>query len=160
MYKLALFDTIFYKAASANLSKTLVEIEQILHINKREKSLFVGAKIPAENNKERGDSLSFEAIKTIAEVEATAQRIREEAVKQAKDLIEEAGAQKEKLQAEAVKLAEGANGKALEEAKKLGEAEAAKQSEADAAALSELRKGAEAKLSKAVDLIVERIVKN
>ena len=102
--------------------------------------------------------MSFEAIKTIAEVETTAQRIKDEAAAQAKNLIEDVGAQKDKLRAEALKEAEGVNAKALEEAKKLGEAEAAGQSAKDAEALEALRQSANAKLDKAVDYIVERIV--
>ena len=104
--------------------------------------------------------MSFEAIKTIADVEAAAQKMKDDAVRQANALVENAKAEKEKLQAEAIRSAEEVNGKALEEAKKLGEQDAAVKSAEDAKVLDALRASAEAKLDKAVDLIVERIVNN
>ncbi len=102
--------------------------------------------------------MDFEAIRSIADVESSADALCVKAGADARALLQQAEQKAVQIREDAVKAAQEAAAKALEDAKQRGEADAeAKKAEYEAS-LEAVRKAAQEKVPDAARLIIERIV--
>ncbi len=102
--------------------------------------------------------MSFEAIKSIAEVERQAEQLKTDAEAKARVLVNAAEEEAVRLRDLGLREAEAANVKALELAEADAGEEADKIRAADAEALKQMKAAAEVKKADAVKMVVERIV--
>ncbi len=102
--------------------------------------------------------MSFEAIKSIAEVERQAEQLKVDAQVKARVLVNAAEEEAVRLRDEGLKEAEAANVKALELAEADAGEEADKIRAADAETLARMKEAALVKKADAVKMVLERIV--
>ncbi len=102
--------------------------------------------------------LRFDEIKAVAHAEETAEKMRTDAIMQARRIINDAHEQGKAFVTQEAAAAATANAAALEQAKQLGEQDAVEIMASGQYEIKTMIGAAEQKMDKAVAMIIERIV--